>query len=116
MLQPPTPPPMMTTCACFGKSAIVRYLLEPLTPFEIWHVLMDSIKEAIGVVAKVEIDLGNPDLHQPPGGLTQVRQDLHDLQMRHTRGGHLAKITVQQPLILLFRQAVVVGKIRQIEE
>src|SRR5512134_3455825 len=59
MLQPPTPPPMMTTRACVGNSDVMRGLLEPFPPAGIADALGRAGEVLLGVAAEVEVEPGD---------------------------------------------------------
>src|SRR3990172_185471 len=118
MLQPPTPPPMMTTRAWVGNSDAMRGLLEPLVPLSLAHPLplARALEVPIGVIAEVEVELRDAALQEPPHRLAHVGGDAHQAQSGQPPGGRLAEISLQQQDVLRLVEIVMAGEVRQIEE
>src|SRR3990170_2315898 len=87
MLQPPTPPPMMTTRAWVGNSDAMRGLLEPLVPLWVADPLARALEVPIGVIAEVEVELRDAALQETPHRLAHVGGDAHQAQSGQAPGG-----------------------------
>src|SRR3972149_12039248 len=97
MLQPPTPPPMITTWAWVGTLDAMEGLLEPCFPLRIADPLRRPLEVLFGVPAEIEIQAGNPALQEPPHGLPHVRSHSHQPQARQPGRIRPAGVGLQQP-------------------
>src|SRR3970282_1357415 len=116
MLQPPTPPPIMTTRAWVGKSDAMRGLLEPLAPLWVADPPARALEVLIGVIAKVEVELRDAALRQAPHRLAHVGGDAHQAQPGQPPGRRLAEVALQQQDVLRFVEIMIAGEVRQVEE
>src|SRR3989304_5271399 len=116
MLQPPTPPPTMTTRACVGKSDAMRRLLEPCAPLWVADPLRRTMEVLLGVIAEIEVELGNAALQQAPHRLAHVGGNTHELQARPVPIRRLAGVLVQEAAVLAFIEIMVAGEVGQVEE
>src|SRR3990170_3903346 len=115
MLQPPTPPPMITTRACVGRSAILYYLLEPLRPTVILDIPGQTLEMFIRIPPEIEFQFGNANLYCPPHGLPVIGDNAHHFQARPVFRGHLSEVTGQQDAVMLVGEIVVDRQVGEIE-
>src|SRR3989304_6978543 len=116
MLQPPTPPPMITTCDCGGSSAMSSDLLKPFPPPRIVHRPPHSVEMLKRVTLKIEVELRDRALHDAPHGLPKIGHHLHLLEPGKTRFGSLPEIALEQEAILVVGKIVMDGEVGKVEE
>src|SRR3990172_1103555 len=107
---------MMTTCACEGSSGMLRNLLNPLFPTRILNVFGQPVKMFVSIPQEIEVEFRDTRLHSAPHRLTEIRDDLHDLQARPIYRCNFPKIILQEIPVMLICEIMVNRIIRQIEK
>src|SRR3990172_820047 len=116
MLQPPTPPPMMTTRAWVGKSDAMGGLLEPLAPLRVADPLRRPAEVRLGIPDEIEIQPRDAALQQSPHRLARVRGDAHQPQPGQAPGRGITEVGLEQKAVLRLVEVMIAREIRQVEE
>src|SRR3990172_3311368 len=116
MLHPPTPPPMMTTCACVGSSGILPGLLEPVPPAGIVEGAGHAAEVQPCIAREVEIESRDARLDDAPHRLAEVGHHLHQFQAREAASCNLSEIALQEDAVFSVGELMVDGEVGQVEE